>query len=88
MVVEAVPVLLTEAQVRRLAEVLGHAFRIGEGAALVWVLGSGSERDNHEALVHWVRGQVLELDAEVAGALLPVLLRRLERVLRDWEDGL
>lgn len=81
-------VVLTQAQLRRLAEVLGHAFRIGEGAGLVWVLGTGAERDNREALVHWVRGQVLELDAEVAGALLPVLLKRLERALKDWEDGL
>ena len=80
--------VLTEAQVRRLAEVLAHAFRLTEGAALVWVLGSGQERDNREALAHWVRGQVSALDAEVAGALLPVLIKRLERTLKDWEDAL
>jgi hypothetical protein len=82
------PVVLTEGQVRRLAEVLGHAFRIAEGAGLVGVLGTGAERDNREALVHWVRGQVLALDTEVAGALLPVLIRRLERTLKTWEDRL
>lgn len=79
---------LTETQIQRLAEVLGHAFRIAEGAGLVWVLGSGAERNNREALAHWVRCQVAEFDAEVAGALLPVLLRRLERRLRDWESRL
>jgi hypothetical protein len=82
------PLALTETQIQRLAEVLGHAFRIAEGAGLVWVLGTGTEGNNREALAHWVRGQVLELDAEVAGALLPVLLRRLERTLKSWEDGL
>jgi hypothetical protein len=80
--------VLTDAQVRRLAEVLAHAFHLTEGAALVWVLGSGQERDNREALAHWVRGQVSALDAEVAGALLPVLIKRLERTLKDWEDAL
>lgn len=85
---EAPPLVLTDTQIARLAEVLGQAFRIQEGGALVWVLGSGAERDNREALAHWVRAQVEGLDAEVAGALLPVLLKRLERALRAWEDGL
>ena len=82
--------VLTEAQVRRLAEVLAHAFRLSEGAALVWVLasGTGQERDNREALAHWVRCRVSALDAEVAGALLPVLIKRLEGTLKDWEDAL
>jgi hypothetical protein len=82
------PLALTETQIRRLAEALGSAFRIAEGAGLVWVLGTGAEGDNREALTHWVRVQVSALDAEVAGALLPVLLRRLERTLKSWEDRL
>ena len=82
------PLALTETQIRRLAEALGSAFRIAEGAGLVWVLGTGAEADNRAALAHWVRVQVSALDAEVAGALLPVLLRRLERTLKTWEDRL
>ncbi len=78
---------LTQAQVRRLAEVLGYACRVSEGAALVGVLGDGQARDNREALIGWVRDQVAQLDAEVAGVLLPVLLKRLERRLQAWEDG-
>jgi hypothetical protein len=78
---------LTQAQVRRLAEVLGHACRVSEGAGLVGVLGDGRARDNREALIGWVRDQVAGLDAEVAGVLLPVLLKRLERRLQAWEDG-
>ena len=39
-------------------------------------------------VLHWVRCQVSALDAEVAGALLPVLIKRLERTLKDWEDAL
>jgi hypothetical protein len=40
------------------------------------------------AEAHWVRGQVAELDAEVAGALLPLFIRRLERTLAEWEASL
>ncbi len=79
---------LTHAQVCRLAEVLGHACRVSEGAGLVRVLGDGQARDNREVLIDWVRDQVAQLDAEVAGVLLPVLLKRLERRLRSWEEGL
>mgnify|MGYP001816022499 CR=1 FL=1 len=39
--------VLADGQVRRLVEALAHAFRIAEGCALVWVIGTGSERDNH-----------------------------------------
>lgn len=78
---------LSPAQVRRLAEVLGYACRVSEGAALVGVLGDGQARDNREALIGWVREQVAQLDAEVAGVLLPVLLKRLERRLQAWEAG-
>ncbi|HSO82497.1 hypothetical protein [Thiocapsa sp.] len=77
---------LPPAQLCRLAEVLGHACRVSEGAGLVRVLGAGQARDNREVLIEWVRAQVAELDAEVAGVLLPVLLKRLERRLQAWED--
>lgn len=72
-----------EAQLQRLAEALAHAFRIGEGRTLVDRLGSGGARDNREALAGWVRAEVSALDAEVAGALLPILIDRLERRLRS-----
>jgi hypothetical protein len=35
--------------------------------------------------VHWVRQQAADVDATLAGLLLPELIVRLERVLRDWE---
>jgi hypothetical protein len=80
--------VLAEGQVRRLADALAYAFNVAEGSTLVWVIGTGSERDNREALAHWVRQQVAELDATLAGVLLPELIARLERQLRRWEASL
>jgi len=79
---------ITNGQVQHLAQTLGYAFRIAEGGGLVFVLGNGKQHDNHEALAHWVREQVTTLDPELAGALLPILIGRLEKTLRAYEvDG-
>ena len=80
--------VLADGQVRRLADALAHAFNITDGSALVWIIGTGAERDNREALTHWVRRQVAELDATLAGVLLPELITRLERQLGRWEASL
>lgn len=76
---------ITNGQVQHLAQTLGYAFRIAEGGGLVFVLGNGKQHDNREALAHWVREQVTTLDPELAGALLPILIARLEKTLHDWE---
>lgn len=79
---------ITNGQVRHLAQTLGYAFRIADGGGLVFVLGNGKQHDNHEALAHWVKQQVTTLDPELAGALLPILIGRLEKTLRAYEvDG-
>jgi hypothetical protein len=77
--------VLADGQVRRLAEALAYAFNIADGSALVWVIGSGAELSNREALAYWVRQQLAELDATLAGVLLPELINRLERQLHRWE---
>ena len=73
-----------DTQIQRLAEVLARAFGIAAGQDLVAVLGAGWARDNREALTGWVRAEIGALDPEVAGALLPILINRLERRLRAW----
>ena len=79
---------ITNGQVHHLAQTLGYAFRIADGGGLVFVLGNGEQHDNHQALAHWVKQQVTTLDRELAGALLPILIGRLEKTLRAYEvDG-
>ena len=73
---------------RRLACALATACRIPEsGSELVPVLGTGRERDNLEALEHWVSRQLLEPDEALAVLILNRLLDRLEGRLQSLPFG-
>jgi hypothetical protein len=72
-------------QSRRLARALKVAFRIGDGCELVTALGRGGERDNLDALTHWVEGRLADPDPALAEAALPHLLSQLERELLRWQ---
>lgn len=73
-----------EAQLQRLAVVLTHAFQLAADPPRVAILGG--ERDPVAALTGWVRAELRALDPEVAAALLPILITRLERRLRPAEE--
>ena len=73
-------------QLQRLAKSLAQAFQIHHGDNLVFVLGEGTERDNVDALITWVRDNLQDPDFQMAKRVLPLLTERLERQLRleEW----
>ena len=77
---------MTGSQIQRLAKSLAQAFQIQHGDNLVFILGDGTERDNVEALVTWLRANLQDPDFDVARRVLPLLTERLERQLRleEW----
>jgi len=66
----------------KLAAALQATFNIGDGMELVCILGNGSARDNREALAQWVSNTLRLPDHEVAATVLPLLVDRLEVLLR------
>ena len=87
---ESLAEMAAEKQARLLLErvvsALEAAFGIdADDRRLVFVLGGGTERTNHEALFSWVWREVEDLDEVLAAQLLPRLVQRLERRLRRWE---
>ena len=79
------PISVSRRQSRRLAQALKVAFRISDGCDLVAALGRGSERDNLDALTHWVEQRLADPDPALAEAVLPHLLTQLERQLLSWQ---
>ena len=53
-----------------IAELLWHRFELRDGKALTLVLDQTNQRDNRQALVHWVREQLAHYDAQRSTNLL------------------
>lgn len=69
----------------RMATALEAAFLIQPGTGLVCLLGNGSERDNHEALITWLEQEVEQAEEVLTTSLLPELAGRLDKTLTRWE---
>lgn len=69
----------------RMASALEAAFLIKPGDSLVCVLGDGTERDNHEALISWLQREIERIESEVSVEYLPELAGRLDKKLTQWE---
>lgn len=69
----------------RMASALEAAFLIKPGDGLVCVLGDGTERDNHEALISWLEREIERLETEASVEYLPELAGRLDKTLCKWE---
>ena len=69
----------------RMASALEAAFLIKPGDGLVCVLGDGTERDNHEALISWLQREIERLESDIFVEYLPELAGRLDKKLTQWE---
>lgn len=69
---------------RRLAKAMQQAMLIPEGDELVFIIGSGNESSNLEALETWVKESLDVLESDLALAVLPLLLNRLEQTINHW----
>ena len=77
---------------RPLAAHLAFVHQIPHGRELVFILGSGTEADNHDALRHWVEEQIATIDrwplpAEEVSDLIDELDRALGHVLAGIQTG-
>ncbi|HKI62293.1 MAG TPA: hypothetical protein VKA31_08375 [Mariprofundaceae bacterium] len=77
---------------RALANHLVFALNIPQSKQLVFILGNGSENDNHEAAAHWVLGKIAHLNqwplpADEVHELITELERELRETLSDLEHG-
>ncbi len=72
--------------VRKLAGAVGLALNVQPGKALVMVLGTGSERNNQEALEHWVMQTLIERDLLPTREAIPLLIEVLEDTLTRWQE--
>lgn len=79
---------------RSLAAHLAFVHNIQDGCALVCILGNGLERDNFEALTHWVEEQIRHIrDWPLSSSEVTLLIDDLERSLghildraRNYDD--
>lgn len=69
---------------RRLAEAMQRAMMIPEGDEFVFLIGSGNESSNLEALETWVKESLDAFEDDLALAVLPLLLIRLEQTINHW----
>ncbi len=80
--------VLNTDSIHKLSLCLGFALRIQPGKQLVFCLGTGKERSNHEALVTWVHSQLLNHGLNPTRQALAFLIVELEKVLNRWEMDL
>ena len=66
---------------RRLAQAMKVALQIPDGDNLVFLIGSGSESSNLDALETWVKENSSEFEYQCGIAMLPHLLSRLEALM-------
>ncbi|MBP7900747.1 MAG: hypothetical protein KAZ85_02000 [Gammaproteobacteria bacterium] len=74
----------TENTYRRLANAMQQALLIPEGDALVFIIGKGNEGNNLEALETWVKEALPTFEEDLALAVLPLLMTRLEQTMNYW----
>jgi len=73
--------------VRKLASAVGLALNIRPGCSLVMLIGTGSERNNQEALESWVAQTLIDRDLLPTREVIPMLIDALEKTLTRWEEG-
>lgn len=80
---EATTIEINTRLIERLAEALIFAFHVPDGIQLVAVLGTGTEKDNCEAMKVWVKRNLNELDDLTGQSILHHLQSRLSNCLDD-----
>ncbi|MFQ5518570.1 MAG: hypothetical protein ACE5E3_01075 [Mariprofundus sp.] len=75
-------------QLRLIVSYLMQTLRIPDGDHLVLIFGSGRERNNRQALMHWVEQHLDEFDPDETELRLRRLASRASQTIQDqqWND--
>ncbi|MDP4535589.1 hypothetical protein Q3O60_05270 [Alkalimonas collagenimarina] len=75
---------LYKLKIHRMANTLMLGFSINSDNSLVLALGHGNEKNNFEAMVHWIERIIDERELSPEDLCITVFVPLLQRDLHDW----